>query len=233
MEIKRVCVLEELPIMDLSLPQVQAILQKRGNGISTILMADMAQCMRCAKNEVELGYALTSDLILAEGEDVRVAAAMLGTTLTSGSFSAADLIVALMKMEMGRFFFLGGALGYARRSAFWAAKKAGGIPCPAVGGAPGTFKRCGAENTAVLTRIWECQPRVVVIGMDDGIVWLCENRKKLPPALYVCVPERVIYEMAEEKSVQLPERTLLESWRYRCKRIAFYLRIRRKMKKAE
>lgn len=234
MKMKRICILEEMPIMDLSLVQAQAILGKRSrNRVVTVLMADMAQCMRCAKSDTDLTCALTADVILAQGEEVRVAAAMLGTSLTSEAFGAADLIISLMKKEKGRFFFLGGDRGYARRSAVLAAKKAECVPCPAVGGAPGNFKRHGKENTAVLTRIWECQPNIVVVGLDNGMTWLCDNREKLPPALYICVPESVIFEMAEDKSVQLRDRTPLDAWHYYRMRAAFYYRVRRKMNKAE
>ena len=175
---------------------------------------------------------LTADLILAEGEEVRVAAAMMGTALSSEAFSAVDLILALMQTGDDQFFFLGGEQGYARRAAFFASKRAGRTPCPVVGGAPGKFARSGKENTAVLTRIWECQPNVVVVCLEDGIVWLGRNREKLPPALYICMPERIMREMAEVNAVQLRERMPLEMWNHYRMRLAFYLRVRRKMKKA-
>ncbi len=232
MAIKPICILEELPITDLSLAQTLNALGKHSRNSKLVaLMADVSQLMRCVRSAAVQDACLSADLILAEGEAVRVAAAMIGTPLVSEAFGATDLIPALMQNGSDRFFILGGSLGEARRAAVFAARCAGRVPCPAVGGVPGGFCRKGRENTAVLTRIWECQPDVVVIGMEDGIEWLAENLKKLPSALYICVPAYVIGELAQGNKTREREWISFDNWRTYYTRFWFYRHIRRSIKK--
>lgn len=202
---KRYHVLLDLPISDISVEQACLLAQNRPpNAISVWLMADTAQVLRCARQTRVLDACLACDRILAQGQSVRVAAAGLGQTFTEKAFSACDLLCALMASGQGRYFFIGGKSGLARRAAVATAGRAGRVPCPVVGGVCGDFCRKGRENAAVLTRLWECQPDTVLLSMDDGALWLADNRSKLPPALYILVPAGVMAELAGCEEAAVP-----------------------------
>jgi UDP-N-acetyl-D-mannosaminuronic acid transferase (WecB/TagA/CpsF family) len=186
-----------LPISDISLEDVCLLAEKRHkNRFSMWLMADAALAMRCHKQSQVLDACLLSERIFAEGQTIRVAAAGLGSAFTEKVFSTSELLPALMSAQAGRYFFIGGRSGIARRAAVACANAARRVPCPVVGGVKGDFCRKGRENAAVLTRIWEAQPDVVLVAMEDAALWLAENRYKLPAALYIAAPSGVMAELA-------------------------------------
>lgn len=202
-----------LPISDISLEETCLLADKRRkNSLSIWLMADAALALRCHKQAQSLDACLLAERIFAQGQSIRVAAARLGQTFTEKAFSACDLLPALMSAHAGRYFFIGGKSGMARRAAVACASAAGRIPCPVVGGVRGDFCRKGRENAAVLTRIWECQPDFVFLAMDDAALWLAENRHKLPPALYIAAPSEAMAELAGDKRESEP----FAAWRAFC-----------------
>ncbi len=186
-----------LPISDISLEETCLLAEKRRkNSLVVWLMADAALVLHCHKQPQTLDACLPAERIFAEGQTLRVVAARLGQTFTEKAFSACDLLPALMSAHGGRYFFIGGKSGMARRAAVACASKAGRVPCPVVGGVKGDFCRKGRENAAVLTRIWEAQPDFVFLAMDDGALWLAENRHRLPPALYIAAPSEAMEALA-------------------------------------
>ncbi|MBE6637901.1 MAG: hypothetical protein E7616_00380 [Ruminococcaceae bacterium] len=229
---KPLCVMEELLIHDVSIDKAcRLIAQRSPRTFMMVLMADAALVMRCAKDKTEKEACAAADLIFAQGKEMRSLAGKLGTPLSEASFTGADLLSALMAKGLDRFFFLGGEKGLARRAAVAAAKRSGRVPCPAVGGVPGNFCRKGKENTAVLTRIWECQPQVVAVCTEDSANWVCCNRNKLPPALYICAPERTMWELVGINALFVQDRMAQELWQNYRMRWMLYLYLRQRIKK--
>lgn len=191
---KRYNMLFDLPISDLSLEQTCLLAQNRPkNDLWVWVMADAALALRCHKKQALLDACLAGQRVFAEGQSIRVVAARLGRSFTEKAFSTPELMPALMATGAGRYFFIGGKSGVARRAAVAAA---GRLPCPVVGGVRGDFCRKGRENAAVLMRLWEAQADFVLVSMEDAAIWIAENRSNLPPALYILAPGDVMERLA-------------------------------------
>ena len=137
----------DLPISDVSLEEACLLAQKRRkNAVSLWVMADFGLALRCKRQEEVLSACLAADRIFAEGKEMRVAAAMVGSAMENRAFAAKDLLGALMQTGQDRFFFLGGKKGMARRAAVAISLVVGRLPCPVVGGAWGDFCRKGRHR---------------------------------------------------------------------------------------
>ena len=224
--LRQITCLWDIPISDLPLEQVyQWVGAKKLSAPMAILMADFELLLRCKWQNATRQACLCAERVFAQDAQVRVAMAMMGHPLENMAFSAKELLLRLMERGGKRFFFLGGLTGMARRAAVALSEEAGCKPCPAVGGAPDGFCRFGCENTAVLTRIWECQPDVVAVCLDDGMEWFCQNRSLLPPALYICVPSALIAVWSGKEG---REGNWQRSLRRRCKEKLFYFSVKRR-----
>ena len=190
------CLLD-LPFSDVCLEKACEVAKNRNKKSAEVwVMADAALVLSCRRDAALYRACLAARWILPVGKEVRVGAAMLGGAMETKAFSGLEMVSALMEKMGGRYFFLGGSRGMARRAAVSASLAVGCVPCPAVGGAPGQFCQNGRENTAVLTRIWECLPDVVVVCLSNAPLWVMENLHRLPPALYLCLPQGAMEEMA-------------------------------------
>ncbi len=220
---KKYNMLFNLPISDLSLEEVCLLAQKRPRGALWVwLMADAALALRAQRRSEVLDDCLACQRVFAEGQSIRVVAARLGQTFREKAFSVPELMPALMASGTGRYFFIGGRSGVARRAAV---AVSGRLPCPVVGGVKGDFCRKGRENAAVLMRIWECQPDFVLVCMDDGVTWLSDNRHNLPPALYILAPSDAMARLAGCAEKDEP----LERWRDLYRRAALCRRAKGKI----
>jgi len=131
-------------------------------------------------------------LVLADGMPVVLASRLLGRPLPE-RVTGADLVPAMFDQaaEHGglRVYLLGAGPGVAERAAAniaarWPAVEVTGTYCPPLG-----FEKDEVENAAILARIAESRPDVLVVGLGapKQELWVHEHRDAIAAKLALCV----------------------------------------------
>jgi N-acetylglucosaminyldiphosphoundecaprenol N-acetyl-beta-D-mannosaminyltransferase len=151
---------------------------------------------------LRLAYA-DAHLVLADGMPVVLASRLVGRPLPE-RVTGADLVPALFDAARGdrplRVFLLGAGPGVAERAAQkiearWPAVRVCGTYSPPMG-----FEHDAAENGAILARIAEASPNVLVVGLGapKQEVWVHEHRHRIHARVALCVGATIDF-MAGEK----------------------------------
>lgn len=158
------------------------------------------------REDLRQAYADAS-LVLADGFPVVVASRLLGKKLPE-RVAGSDLAPALFEMtcqsgcqEALRVYLLGAAPGVAERAAKniearWPSVKVVGTYSPPLG-----FERNDAENEAILARIAEAKPEVVLLGLGapKQELWVHRHRERIESNVVLCVGATIDF-LAGERS---------------------------------
>jgi N-acetylglucosaminyldiphosphoundecaprenol N-acetyl-beta-D-mannosaminyltransferase len=142
-------------------------------------------------------------MVVADGWPVVVASRLLGQPLperVAGSDLVPAVLAAAPPTEPLRVYLLGAAPGVAERAARNIEKRWAGVRVVGAYGPPFGFERDAAENAAILRRIDDARPELLLVGLGapKQELWVHAHRDKIAARVALCIGATIDF-LADEK----------------------------------